>query len=494
MTSKRYLITKVIQFGAFLLVCCVILRTTEPWPATHVDSTGREIDYLESIGNNDRRCHDCSTPQEDRGEHALLDDSVRQQELNPSQQSSIVNPRVVGGSPKPYRVMRNVIMEPHSVQDVQSHWTGTTDEVERALQHPGANENRYQQRSRGTNGSTSNPTTTQATSSLLAIVPKSACRGPLCSEYLTKEDKNRFASCLHKVKSNGGHPQDGQCQFMPQTHRAPVALASYPGSGNTWLRGLLEAATGICTGFEFCDISMRVKGFAGENIVSGAVLAVKTHGYPHWKTKGKHNNNNNNGVHFDSAVVIVRNPLNAFVAEWNRRVANNFRGSTVSLSSHVKSARKEMFGQPCLYCICYYYITHHKFYCLLYLHDYTGTNKKWVEFLHEQLPRWQEMVKNWVTLHGRHPILVVKYEDLKRDALFQVKRILTFLKMPFAEEVVERRLTEGFNSFHRNHKAKFDHYTPFQRQHVLRAINSTIHLLNVSGHAQLLDLHEYLEV
>ena len=85
---------------------------------------------------------------------------------------------------------------------------------------------------------------------------------------------------------------------------------------------------------------MRVKGFAGENIVSGAVSVVKTHGFPHWKAKNKHS-----GVHFDSAVVLVRNPLDAFVAEWNRRVANNFRGKTVSFTSHVKSTGEEMFGE-----------------------------------------------------------------------------------------------------------------------------------------------------
>ena len=35
---------------------------------------------------------------------------------------------------------------------------------------------------------------------------------------------------------------------MDGSKRAAVALASHPGSGNTWVRGLLEKATGICTG------------------------------------------------------------------------------------------------------------------------------------------------------------------------------------------------------------------------------------------------------
>ena len=178
----------------------------------------------------------------------------------------------------------------------------------------------------------------------VSVLSQPKCSDQLCTEYLTKEDKSRFNSCLEEVRSHNGHVQDGQCHFMPQTHRAPVALASFPGSGNTWLRGLLETATGICTGYEFCDISMRVNGFAGENIVSGAVLVVKTHGFPNWKGKKKRKDEGGS-VHFDSAVVLVRNPLDALVAEWNRRVASNFRGNNVSFNSHVMSAGKEMFGK-----------------------------------------------------------------------------------------------------------------------------------------------------
>ncbi len=40
----------------------------------------------------------------------------------------------------------------------------------------------------------------------------------------------------------------GECHFMNGSSRSAVALASFPGSGNTWARGLLERATGVCTG------------------------------------------------------------------------------------------------------------------------------------------------------------------------------------------------------------------------------------------------------
>ncbi len=41
--------------------------------------------------------------------------------------------------------------------------------------------------------------------------------------------------------------------------RPPIALASYPGSGNTWLRYLLEGAGGIFTGSRYKDLQIQVR-------------------------------------------------------------------------------------------------------------------------------------------------------------------------------------------------------------------------------------------
>ena len=49
-------------------------------------------------------------------------------------------------------------------------------------------------------------------------------------------------------------------------HKSPVtALVSFPGSGNTWLRYLLEQATGIYTGSIYCDHSLKAL-FPGEHV------------------------------------------------------------------------------------------------------------------------------------------------------------------------------------------------------------------------------------
>ena len=171
---------------------------------------------------------------------------------------------------------------------------------------------------------------------------KTLCSDNICSQYLSRDDKVRYYSCQASTKSRTT-PKDSMCHFIDGSHRPPVALVSFPGSGNTWVRGILEAATGICTGAIYCDTSLRSQGFIGENLQSGSVLVVKTHGSAAMWLGLQLRRSKRKG-YFGSAIFIVRNPLNALVAEWNRKVANKFHGRTVSLESHTKTAGKEWFG------------------------------------------------------------------------------------------------------------------------------------------------------
>ena len=77
------------------------------------------------------------------------------------------------------------------------------------------------------------------------------CNSSICYEYLSRTESVFFNKCLNKTvdkETKFGPIQKGRCHFMNGTGRYPVALASFPGSGNTWLRGLLEKVTRICTG------------------------------------------------------------------------------------------------------------------------------------------------------------------------------------------------------------------------------------------------------
>lgn len=48
--------------------------------------------------------------------------------------------------------------------------------------------------------------------------------------------------------------------FLPSKAKELVALASFPGSGNTWTRHLIELATGYYTGSYYFDKSLYNKG------------------------------------------------------------------------------------------------------------------------------------------------------------------------------------------------------------------------------------------
>ena len=169
------------------------------------------------------------------------------------------------------------------------------------------------------------------------------CRDDAC---LKGDDLQRFTNCVRHVRQMNATPVNGECTFLTEKGRDPVALVSFPGSGNTWVRGLLEEVTGVCTGAVYCDISLRGNGFTGENVRSGSVLAVKTHKTnPLWVGLKYPPPLKVNEGRFGSAIFVVRNPFKAMVAEWSRKVANDFHVRTIHLDTHVKTIGKEWFGK-----------------------------------------------------------------------------------------------------------------------------------------------------
>lgn len=182
-----------------------------------------------------------------------------------------------------------------------------------------------------------------------SINVNSECNTKMCAEYLSEEDIMRYEKCWKKTKHyNVTKILDGGCKFMDGRKREAVALASFPGSGNTWVRDLLEAVTGVCTGAYCCDISLRATGFTGEYIQSGSVLVVKTHrSTPMWTDSRDHARFDSwdDEAVFGAAIVIIRNPLHALVSEWNRIVANGFRRETVRLGTHTNKAEEWHFSK-----------------------------------------------------------------------------------------------------------------------------------------------------
>ena len=56
-----------------------------------------------------------------------------------------------------------------------------------------------------------------------------------------------------------------------------IGLISYPISGNTWLRYLIQKATGKITGSFYYSRILNENGFPGEYIYNGSAIVVKSH-------------------------------------------------------------------------------------------------------------------------------------------------------------------------------------------------------------------------
>ena len=185
----------------------------------------------------------------------------------------------------------------------------------------------------------------------------SKCTDSVCSAALSADEMVSFTVCKSLVQNMTNVDAaliKPSCKFMDGRSRKVVALVSETGSGNTWVRGLLERVTGICTGAIYCDPALRNSGMVGEFVVGPSVLVVKTH-TPDYQWEGvahpdRRADPHHNDGYYASAILLVRNPFDAFVSEWNRFVTvqkskKNVSARGVTDESHTYSLGKEMFGE-----------------------------------------------------------------------------------------------------------------------------------------------------
>ena len=91
-----------------------------------------------------------------------------------------------------------------------------------------------------------------------------------------------------------------------------TALASLPGSGNTWVRHLLQMATGRLTGSVNGEDDGKIhEGFPGSNVHNGSVIVIKDHFMRTLPTTKKISS-------YDRIILITRNPIFQWIAFLNR--------------------------------------------------------------------------------------------------------------------------------------------------------------------------------
>ncbi|CAH1775991.1 unnamed protein product, partial [Owenia fusiformis] len=98
------------------------------------------------------------------------------------------------------------------------------------------------------------------------------------------------------------------CQQLRFSRKAllKTALFSYPGSGNTWLRHLIQQITGFYTGSIYNDTILKKRGFPGEGHTGREVVVIKTH------------SRNLLTELYDRTIVIMRNPLHALYTNFQQ--------------------------------------------------------------------------------------------------------------------------------------------------------------------------------
>ena len=201
-----------------------------------------------------------------------------------------------------------------------------------------------------------------------------------------------------------------------------TALASFPGSGNTWLRYLLQQATGrggkltplhlslylpsftgVSTGSVYKDVALLKNGFPGESVANGSVIAVKTHEWGQ-VTREK----------FDAAILLVRDPFESILAEFNRRSGG-----------HIGHASQEKFNKD--------------------------NGRYWQDFVMTKARDWEAMNTDWIN-NFQGPLLVIMYSDLRDKVEEQLKRTLDFLAVSVTKEEMECAMNRKEGIYRRQRK------------------------------------------
>jgi hypothetical protein len=157
-----------------------------------------------------------------------------------------------------------------------------------------------------------------------------------------------FSPSLHAVNQTHESLRRRKCSrefgvlsFLNETdERLPPVLYSFPGSGNTWCRLLIEYSTRIYTGSLYDDQNL-LRTLPGEAFCDQRVSVVKAHPdythatklFPRISGKGKDHGNSQAkclkgkiSSNFHRAIILIRNPYDAIWSDYLRRISHSHAG------------------------------------------------------------------------------------------------------------------------------------------------------------------------
>ncbi|KAJ8023673.1 WSC domain-containing protein 1 [Holothuria leucospilota] len=222
-----------------------------------------------------------------------------------------------------------------------------------------------------------------------------------------------------------------------------IALASFPRSGNTWSRSLIQIATGYSTGSVFWKEERTYKRAknrfkAGtEDFMLRKGVCVKTHKFEE----------DHIAIFDHGAILLIRNPYYSIVSEYFR-FSRSYRNLTTE--DIIRNMKEE---------------------------DVT-----WENHCKRKFTKWKDTALSWIKHCKR--LLVVFYENLEDNPILELSRMVTFLEQP----IQPRRILCAVKFYSpmkgsQGHRSQltFDPYTPEMHSildEFIKTVNQTLILKN----------------
>ena len=188
--------------------------------------------------------------------------------------------------------------------------------------------------------------------------------------------------------------------------KVSVALASFPGSGNTWVRWMLTQGSRIETTSVYCDRKLATGGFPftcsrGKRI-QNRVIATKTH----WPAFGGSTFSRANFHPPDAGIFLLRAPFDAILAAYTIHAGHELKIG----DNHVSSLPPSYYRGK-------------KFNA-----GVKSGVKRWVRHMDEITDRSAEATPLDPKAGSHVPLLLVYYENLVQAPFPELKRVFYYLK------------------------------------------------------------------
>ncbi|XP_068235684.1 sialate:O-sulfotransferase 1-like [Palaemon carinicauda] len=282
-----------------------------------------------------------------------------------------------------------------------------------------------------------------------SVSDKTFADKPISDKVTSEADSKKEMTYRHLTIDNSAQKKywwsnDTRCSKYSVNFGSNIDAAwllSYPRSGNTWTRYLIESASGFFTGSIYQSKRAKEAGYLGEDdpISRNRTIVIKTHKVKFIKGSNKR------------TLLIMRNPARSIISYWNFVDSGNSNWfSSVSNSSY--------------------------------------TTKEFHEFVANELERWRSTYI--YPLENTKRLYVIFYELLRENPLREIRGILRFLELRPDEDRL-LCLSRHLEGVAKGGQREVQPYTLEEKKAFTRTIEEINVLLSSRGFPSMPDFQKY---